>query len=207
LSAVGHASTSRIRHNRGSGRRSTSALTRPTVVVRVSRHRAALPHTGTPVCAPCPHSIGCERKRPCVTRQLLPLRYARMASSPWAYLRGAAAVMAADLAAAPHSGLTAQMCGDAHVLNFGLWASPERQLLFDVRDFDETLPGPFEWDLKRLATSIYVLADTERLPGSCATTLPQLRSTATDGRCVGTHGWASWTSGTTGSRPTCRWTV
>lgn len=100
--------------------------------------------------------------------RLLPLRYARMASSPWAYLRGAAAVMAADLAAAPHSDLTVQMCGDAHVLNFGLWASPERQLLFDARDFDETLPGPFEWDLKRLATSIYVLADAEGLGGVCA---------------------------------------
>lgn len=100
--------------------------------------------------------------------RLLPLRYARMASSPWAYMRGAAAVMAADLAAAPHSGLTAQMCGDAHVLNFGLWASPERQLLFDARDFDETLPGPFEWDLKRLATSVYVLAGTEKLTGACA---------------------------------------
>ncbi|GAB2626738.1 hypothetical protein Aab01nite_79580 [Paractinoplanes abujensis] len=99
---------------------------------------------------------------------LLPLRYARMASSPWAYLRGAAAVMAADLATAPHSGLTVQMCGDAHILNFGLWASPERQLLFDARDFDETLPGPFEWDLKRLTTSIYVLAETERLSPACA---------------------------------------
>lgn len=99
--------------------------------------------------------------------ELLPLRYARMASSPWAYLRGAAAVMAADLAAAPHSGLTVQMCGDAHVLNFGFWASPERQLLFDARDFDETLPGPFEWDLKRLVTSIHVLADSERLGGGC----------------------------------------
>lgn len=98
---------------------------------------------------------------------LLPLRYARMAASPWAYLRGAAAVMAADLAAAPHSGLTVQMCGDAHILNFGLWASPERQLLFDARDFDETLPGPFEWDLKRLVTSIYVLADAEQLTVSC----------------------------------------
>ncbi|WP_020575090.1 DUF2252 domain-containing protein [Actinopolymorpha alba] len=99
--------------------------------------------------------------------ELLPLRYARMAFSPWTYLRGAAAVMAADLAAAPHSGLTVQMCGDAHILNFGLWASPERQLLFDARDFDETLPGPFEWDLKRFATSIYVLADSEQLQGSC----------------------------------------
>ena len=100
--------------------------------------------------------------------QLLPLRYARMASSPWTYLRGAAAVMAADLAAAPHSGLTVQMCGDAHILNFGLWASPERQLLFDARDFDETLPGPFEWDLKRLTASIYVLAESEKFAGSSA---------------------------------------
>lgn len=99
---------------------------------------------------------------------LLPIRYARMASSPWAYLRGAAAVMAADLAAAPHSGLTVQMCGDAHILNFGLWASPERQLLFDARDFDETLPGPFEWDVKRLVTSIHVLAGTEGIRRSLA---------------------------------------
>lgn len=98
--------------------------------------------------------------------ELLPLRYARMASSPWAYLRGAAAVMAADLATWPHSGLTVQMCGDAHILNFGLWASPERQLLFDARDFDETLPGPFEWDLKRLATSVHVLANVEGIPAS-----------------------------------------
>jgi uncharacterized protein (DUF2252 family) len=100
-------------------------------------------------------------------QQLLPLRYARMASSPWAFLRGAAAVMAADLASAPHSGLTVQMCGDAHVLNFGFWASPERQLLFDARDFDETLPGPFEWDLKRLVTSVHVLAGSERLAAGC----------------------------------------
>jgi uncharacterized protein (DUF2252 family) len=99
---------------------------------------------------------------------LLPLRYARMASSRWAYLRGAAAVMAADLASTPHSGLTVQMCGDAHILNFGYWASPERQLLFDVRDFDETLPGPFEWDLKRLTTSIHVLADSEGVDAACA---------------------------------------
>jgi uncharacterized protein (DUF2252 family) len=99
---------------------------------------------------------------------LLPLRYDRMAASPWTYLRGAAAVMAADLAAVAHSGLTVQMCGDAHILNFGLWASPERRLLFDVRDFDETLPGPFEWDVTRLATSILVLAETERLARSRA---------------------------------------
>ena len=81
-----------------------------------------------------------------------------MAASPWAFYRGAAAVMAADLASRPGTGLTVQLCGDAHVLNFGLWATPERQLSFDLRDFDETLPGPFEWDVSRLVASIVVLA-------------------------------------------------
>ncbi len=90
--------------------------------------------------------------------ELLPIRHQRMAASPWNYYRGAAAVMAADLASQPDSGLLVQLCGDAHVLNFGLWATPERNLLFDLRDFDETLPGPFEWDVKRLAASLIVLA-------------------------------------------------
>ncbi|MFJ2932665.1 DUF2252 domain-containing protein [Streptomyces sp. NPDC087219] len=89
---------------------------------------------------------------------LAPLRYGRMAASPFAFLRGAAAVMAADLAAQRHTGLTVQLCGDAHLLNFGVYASPERTLLFDVNDFDETLPGPFEWDVKRLAASVTVAA-------------------------------------------------
>jgi uncharacterized protein (DUF2252 family) len=90
--------------------------------------------------------------------ELLPLRYQRMALSPWNYYRGAAAVMAADLASRPHSRLEVQLCGDAHVLNFGLWATPERNLNFDLRDFDETLPGPFEWDVARLAASLVVAA-------------------------------------------------
>ncbi len=89
---------------------------------------------------------------------LVPLRHQRMAASPWNYYRGAAAVMAADLASGPDSGLRVQLCGDAHVLNFGLWATPERNLMFDLRDFDETLPGPFEWDVKRLAASLVVAA-------------------------------------------------
>ena len=95
--------------------------------------------------------------------ELIPIRHARMAVSPWTYYRGAAAVMAADLSASPNTGIEVQMCGDAHVLNFGLWATPERNLLFDLRDFDETLPGPFEWDVKRLATSIVVLARDNEL--------------------------------------------
>ncbi|MFE6459073.1 DUF2252 domain-containing protein [Streptomyces cinereoruber] len=89
---------------------------------------------------------------------LVPLRYGRMAASPFAFLRGAAAVMAADLGAQPDTGLAVQLCGDAHLLNFGVYASPERTLLFDVNDFDETLPGPFEWDVKRLAASVTVAA-------------------------------------------------
>ncbi|GLW67841.1 hypothetical protein Kpho02_01400 [Kitasatospora phosalacinea] len=89
---------------------------------------------------------------------LVPIRNGRMAASPFAFLRGAAAVMAGDLATAPNSGLTVQLCGDAHLVNFGLFASPERALLFDLNDFDETLPGPFEWDVQRLAASLAVAA-------------------------------------------------
>jgi uncharacterized protein (DUF2252 family) len=90
--------------------------------------------------------------------ELLPLRHSRMAASPFAFYRGAANVLAADLATVPHSGLRVQLCGDAHLANFGGFASPERSLVFDLNDFDETLPGPFEWDVKRLAASIEVAA-------------------------------------------------
>lgn len=99
-------------------------------------------------------------------QDLLAIRHGRMAASPWTYFRGAAAVMAADLASAPNTGITVQLCGDAHVLNFGLWKTPERDLSFDLRDFDETLPGPFEWDVKRLVASLVVLARDSRLPES-----------------------------------------
>ena len=77
--------------------------------------------------------------------ELVPIRHQRMATSAWNYYRGAAAVMAGDLASQPSSGLLVQLCGDAHIMNFGLWATPERNLSFDLRDFDETHPGPFEW--------------------------------------------------------------
>ncbi|MFT4199991.1 DUF2252 domain-containing protein [Gordonia sp. (in: high G+C Gram-positive bacteria)] len=89
---------------------------------------------------------------------LVPIRHGRMGASPWTYYRGAAAVMAADLASAPNTGIGVQLCGDAHVLNFGLWKTPERILSFDLNDFDETLPGPFEWDVKRFLTGLVVLA-------------------------------------------------
>jgi hypothetical protein len=87
---------------------------------------------------------------------LLPVRYRRMATSPFAFLRGSATVMSKDLAGTPATGLSVQLCGDAHLANFGVFASPERTLVFDVNDFDETLPGPWEWDVKRLAASLVV---------------------------------------------------
>ncbi|MDH6246790.1 DUF2252 domain-containing protein [Mycobacterium sp. OTB74] len=92
--------------------------------------------------------------------ELIPIRYGRMLTSPLAFFRGAALIMAADLAAGPHTGLSAQLCGDAHLSNFGLFASPERNLVFDVNDFDETLPGPWEWDVKRLVASLAIAART-----------------------------------------------
>ncbi|MEU0068950.1 DUF2252 domain-containing protein [Streptomyces sp. NPDC006332] len=88
--------------------------------------------------------------------ELVPIRYGRMLESPFRFYRGAAALMAGDLADTPRSGITAQLCGDAHLLNFRLLASPERHLVFDINDFDETLPGPWEWDVKRLATSLVI---------------------------------------------------
>jgi uncharacterized protein (DUF2252 family) len=93
-----------------------------------------------------------------VTRvpELVPIRYGRMLVSPFTFYRGAALIMAADLAATPRSGLQVQVCGDAHLSNFGVFASPERQMMFDINDFDETLPGPWEWDLKRLAASFEI---------------------------------------------------
>ncbi len=88
--------------------------------------------------------------------KLVPIRHGRMLVSPFTFYRGAALPMAADLATTPTSGLWVQLCGDAHLSNFGAFASPERRLVFDVNDFDETLPGPFEWDVKRLAASLAV---------------------------------------------------
>jgi len=92
--------------------------------------------------------------------ELIPLRVGRMLASPFAFFRGSAGLMAGDLAVGPRSGLDAQLCGDAHAANFGLYGTPEGQIVMDINDFDETLPGPWEWDLKRLVTSL-VLAGRE----------------------------------------------
>jgi hypothetical protein len=88
--------------------------------------------------------------------ELVPIRYGRMLVSPFTFYRGAAALMAGDLAATPTSGITVQLCGDAHLSNFGVYAAPDRRLVFDLNDFDETLPGPWEWDVKRLAASLEI---------------------------------------------------
>ena len=88
--------------------------------------------------------------------ELVPIRYGRMLVSPFTFYRGAALLMASDLARTPRSGLTTQVCGDAHLMNFGVFGSPERRLVFDINDFDETLPGPWEWDVKRLAASFAI---------------------------------------------------
>jgi uncharacterized protein (DUF2252 family) len=92
------------------------------------------------------------------TPALIPIRFGRMSASPFAFYRGAAALMAADLARTPTSGLRVQACGDAHLMNFGAFATPERNIIFDINDLDETLPAPFEWDLKRLAASVVIAA-------------------------------------------------
>jgi uncharacterized protein (DUF2252 family) len=99
-----------------------------------------------------------ERQASTRIPDLVPVRYGRMLVSPFTFYRGAAMIMAADLASTPRSGLTVQCCGDAHLSNFGMFASPERRLVFDLNDFDETLPGPWEWDVKRLAASVLIAA-------------------------------------------------
>ncbi|WP_326650925.1 MULTISPECIES: DUF2252 domain-containing protein [unclassified Streptomyces] len=97
-----------------------------------------------------------ERQSAARVPELVPIRYGRMLESPFRFYRGAAAIMASDLGAAPHTGIVAQLCGDAHLLNFRLLASAERNLVFDINDFDETLPGPWEWDVKRLSASLAI---------------------------------------------------
>jgi uncharacterized protein (DUF2252 family) len=115
-----------------------------------------------------------------VTREqdLVPVRHGRMAVSPFTFYRGAAKIMAHDLAGTPTSGLDAQLCGDAHLSNFGAFASPERKLMFDLNDFDETLPGPFEWDVKRMAASFTIAARNNGLTPAEAreATLSSVRS-------------------------------
>jgi len=101
-------------------------------------------------------------------QDLLPVRYKRMSASAFTFYRGAALIMASDLSHTPNTGITVQVCGDAHISNFGYFASPERDLVFDINDFDETAPGPWEWDIKRLATSVDICAHDLGLPKEAA---------------------------------------
>jgi uncharacterized protein (DUF2252 family) len=106
-----------------------------------------------------PHPVAVlEQQAEARVPELVPIRYGRMLVSPFTFFRGGAAIMASDLAGTPESGFHAQLCGDAHLSNFGVFGSPERKFLFDINDFDETHPGPWEWDVKRLAASVAVAA-------------------------------------------------
>jgi uncharacterized protein (DUF2252 family) len=137
----------------------------PTVEERAARGRAARAHAPRgsmaefrpPEGRPDPIQLLEEQARDRVP-ELVPIRYGRMMVSPFTFYRGAALVMASDLATAPSPGLRVQLCGDAHLSNFGVFGTPERRLVFDINDFDETLPGPFEWDVKRLAASFAIAA-------------------------------------------------
>ncbi len=128
--------------------------------------------------------------------ELVPVRHGRMLVSPFTFYRGAALPMAADLAGTSTSGLRVQLCGDAHLSNFGAFASPERRLVFDVNDFDETLPGPFEWDVKRLAASFAVAGRDSGFPAKARR---KIVLAAAEGYRTAMRGFAGqpcWRSGT-----------
>jgi uncharacterized protein (DUF2252 family) len=143
----------------------TAAVPHLSVAERVARGKAArheVPRAGHALFEPLSTRADpvelLERQAKTRVPELVPIRYGRMLVSPFTFYRGAALLMANDLEATPRSGLTVQCCGDAHLSNFGVFASPERALVFDVNDFDETLPGPWEWDVKRLAVSMLIAA-------------------------------------------------
>src|SRR4030088_3474102 len=137
-------------------------LSVPDRVARGKAARAEVPRSSHAVFEPAaarPDPVELlERQAQTRVPELVPIRYGRMLVSPFTFYRGAAMIMAHDLAATPRSSLNVQCCGDAHLSNFGLFASPERRLVFDINDFDETLPGPWEWDVKRLAASMLIAA-------------------------------------------------
>ncbi len=148
---------------RDAGERSHGAVIHLTPAERVARGKAAraeVPRSShaawdAPPGRPDPVGLLQEQAENRVP-ELVPIRYGRMLASPFAFYRGGAYLMASDLASTPRSGFVVQACGDAHVSNFGLFGSPERELLFDINDFDETAPGPWEWDVKRLAASLAI---------------------------------------------------
>jgi uncharacterized protein (DUF2252 family) len=168
------ATTTRTNRRKTTPAKSNGAPTKPgaapavphlSVAERVARGKAArkeVPRAGHALFEPLPTRPDpvalLERQAKTLVPELVPIRYGRMLVSPFTFYRGAALIMAQDLAGTPRSGLNVQCCGDAHLSNFGVFASPERKLVFDVNDFDETLPGPWEWDVKRLAVSMLIAA-------------------------------------------------
>ena len=137
--------------------------------------------------------------------ELVPVRHGRMLVSAFTFYRGAALPMAADLATTPASGLRVQLCGDAHLSNFGAFASPERRLVFDVNDFDETLPGPFEWDVKRLAASLAVAGRDNGFPAKARRKIALAAGEATAPRCAPSRSSLCWRCGTRTWTSSRRW--
>ena len=134
--------------------------------------------------------------------ELVPIRHGRMIVSPFTFYRGGAAIMAWDLSRTPTTGLRVQCCGDAHLANFGIFAAPDRRIVFDLNDFDETLPAPFEWDLKRLVASVVVAARNNGHRPKGSTHAARATAAAYRTRWPRRRGCASSTSGTRGSTPT-----
>jgi hypothetical protein len=164
-SAKGRTPTQRKLQSEESSAHRGRVVPHASVSERVARGKAAraeVPRRTHAIFAPPPSRPDpiklLERQAAARVPELVPIRYGRMLVSPFTFYRGAALIMAGDLAATPRSGLAVQCCGDAHLSNFGVFASPERRLVFDVNDFDETLPGPWEWDVKRLAASMLIAA-------------------------------------------------
>ncbi len=163
--ANGEGSTAAARRNTAAAVRKAKVVPHLSVAERVARGEAAraeVPRSHHAAFEPSPTRADpvelLELQAKTRVPELVPIRYGRMLVSPFTFYRGAALIMAQDLAATPRSGLNVQCCGDAHLSNFGVFASPERRLVFDVNDFDETLPGPWEWDVKRLAVSMLIAA-------------------------------------------------
>ena len=162
-SEVAQAAKASAKAGRAGATRGPRVVPHLSVAEHAARGKAArgeVPRSSHAAYSPAPHRPDpvalLESQAASRVPELVPIRYGRMLVSPFTFYRGAALIMAADLASTPNSGLHVQLCGDAHLSNFGVFASPDRRLVFDLNDFDETLPGPWEWDVKRLAVSMEV---------------------------------------------------
>ncbi len=138
--------------------------------------------------------------------ELVPIRHGRLAATPFTFYRGGAAIMASDLSQTPTTDIRAQLCGDAHLSNFGMFRGPDRRLVFDLYDFDETIPGPFEWDVKRLAASVTIAGRRARFPvEGDSGSHPRVAWPATARRWPSPRLGRRSTTSTIGSRSTSCW--